>query len=379
MPMLSKTLRMVVRMVGDAESVDVREKRKIGVKNFFGISRMRAAFGIVVCGLPLAGVAHHSARITYDMDQVIEFEGEVTGVVWRNPHVRFTLTTLDASGGEVSWAVESIPVTRLSRVGVTPDVFEVGQIVRVAGHPARRSVNDLYAINLLLQDGREVLLDTPVARWTDNTIGTGMDETPGTASADASLGIFRVWSTDGSFLATETRFLTEGGTISYPLTEEARAAQADWDPLSPDNPFLTCTPKGMPIIMQQPNPIEFVDNGDEILLKIEEFDTVRVISLEPSTAAQSPAPLGHSVGRWEGNTLAVKTDGINWPYFDQNGYRQSDAIETLERFALDEVGSRLDYELTIVDPGLFTEPVTLRKSWRWVPGDQVLPFNCAAN
>jgi len=250
--------------------------------------------------------------------------------------------------------------------------------VRIAGHPARRPVREVYAINLLLQDGRELLLDTPVARWTEDTIGTGLDETPGVAGADPSLGIFRTWSTDGSFLATETRFLTEGGTLSYPLTAAARAAQAGWDPLSPDNPFLSCTPKGMPIIMQQPNPIEFVDNGDEILLRMEEFDTVRVIAMaqrEPDRP-EPPTPLGHSVGHWEGTTLVVSTNGIDWRYFDQNGFQQSEAIETLERYAVDDAGSRLDYELTVTDPGLFTEPVVLRKSWRWVPGDRVLPFNC---
>jgi len=326
---------------------------------------------------PLVASTHHSARITYDMDQLVEIEGEVTAVIWRNPHVRFTLTTADPAGEERAWEIESIPVTRLSRVGVARDVLEIGQVVRVAGHPARLPVDNLYAINMLLDDGREVLLDTPVARWTENTIGTGLDETPGTAGADQSLGIFRVWSTDGGFLATETRFLTEGGALNYPLTEEARAAQAEWDPLSPDNPYLACTPKGMPIIMQQPNPIEFIDNGDEILLRIEEFDTVRVISLAERILDQPASLLGRSVGLWEGNTLVVRTDNIDWPYFDQNGYQQSEAIEVVERFALDDAGGRLDYEMTVVDPSLFTEPVTLTKSWRWVPGDRVLPFDCS--
>ncbi len=322
--------------------------------------------------------AHHSARITYDMDRVIEVEGEITGVMWRNPHLRFSLSAMGENGEAVAWEVESIPATRLARVGITPDQLSVGDIVTVAGFPARRAVQDVYAINMLLADGREALLDTPVARWTDNTVGTGMDETPGTPGADATLGIFRVWSTDGSFLRTETRFLTEGGTLNYPLTDAARAAQAAWDPLAPDNPFLTCMPKGMPTIMQQPNPIEFVDNGDEIIFRMEEFDTVRVIDMGGDAAAEPPppTPLGHSTGRWEGGTLVVQTSGINWPYFDQNGLPQSEAVETLERFTVNEDGSRLNYEVIVTDPWLFTEPVTLSKAWRWIPGDAVLPFNC---
>ena len=39
-------------------------------------------------------------------------------------------------------------------------------------------------------------------------------------------------------------------------------------------------------------------------------------------------------------------------------------------------GARLNYELTIDDPALFNDTVVVTKSWVWVPGDQVLPFDC---
>lgn len=339
---------------------------------------IRPVLVLVMTATGSVAVAHHSARITYDMDTVIEIQGEITGVTWRNPHVRFTLSSTGEDNESVTWNVESIPVTRLNRVGITQEMLGVGDTVTVAVYPARRPVRNAYAINMLLADGREALLDTPVARWTDNTVGTGFDETPGTPGADPSLGIFRVWSTDGSFLRTETRFLTEGGTLSYPLTEAARAAQADWDPLAPDNPFLTCLPKGMPTIMQQPNPIEFIDNGDHIVFLMEEFDTRRVIRMSDDAGDQNepPSRLGHSTGHWEGDTLVVQTSRINWPWFDQNGLPQSEAVETMERFTVNEQGSRLEYEVVVTDPWLFTEPVTLAKAWRWVPGDAVLPFDC---
>lgn len=339
----------------------------------------RLALGLSAALSITAASAHHSARITYDMDTVIEIQGEITGVTWRNPHVRFTLSSVDENNEPVTWNVESIPVTRLNRVGITQEMFGIGHAVTIAAYAARRPVRDAYAINMLLADGREALLDTPVARWTDNTVGTGLDETPGTPGADPSLGIFRVWSTDGSFLSTETRFITEGGTLDYPLTDAARAAQAAWDPLDPDNPFLTCIPKGMPTIMQQPNPVEFIDEGDRIVFRMEEFDAMRVIHMSGDANGQDapPSRMGHSIGHWEGDTLVVHTSRINWPYFDQNGLPQSDAMETMERFTVNGEGSRLDYELVVTDPWLFTEPVMLGKSWRWIPGDAVLPFNCA--
>ena len=150
-----------------------------------------------LCLLPLTSFGHHAAQVTYHTDQMIEVEGEITSLVWRNPHIRFTMNVSDAQGQTAEWNVESIPVTRLTRVGVSSDLVDVGQTVRVAGFPSRRSTTDVYAINLLLADGREVLLDTTVVRWTDDTVGTGEDLTPGQRSSDSSLGLFRVWSTDG--------------------------------------------------------------------------------------------------------------------------------------------------------------------------------------
>ena len=89
-----------------------------------------------------------------------------------------------------------------------------------------------------------------------------------------------------------------------------------------------------------------------------------------------PTLLGHSVGRWDGSTLVVETGHINWRYFNQNGLQQSDAMELVEHFTPSEDGARLDYELTITDAALFTETEVVTKSWVWVPGDEVLPFDC---
>jgi hypothetical protein len=303
------------------------------------------------------------------MDQIIEIEGEITGVLWRNPHLRMMVEVTDSQSGTAEWDIESIPIARLTRVGVSSDEFAVGQHVTLAGHPSKRSDTEMYAINMLLPDGREVLLDTPVARWSNNTIGTGRDETPGTRGADSALGIFRVWSTDGSRLRSAE---------PLQLAEEAQARLAAWDPLSPDNPFIGCTAKGMPTIMGQPNPMEIVNDGNRILIRLEEFDTERVISLEPADATDNRPPtlLGYSFGRWEGGTLVVETDRVDWEHFNQDGLFQSEAITLVERFTPSADGARLDYELTVTDPALFIEPTTLTKSWVWVPGDRVQPYDC---
>jgi hypothetical protein len=90
-----------------------------------------------------------------------------------------------------------------------------------------------------------------------------------------------------------------------------------------------------------------------------------------------PTPLGLSTGAWDGRTLVVTTKRVSWPYFSQMGIPQSPAVEIVERFAPTADGSRLDYSLTVTDPPTFTEPVTVSTYWIYVPGVELLPYQCA--
>ena len=130
--------------------------------------------------------------------------------------------------------------------------------------------------------------------------------------------------------------------------------------------------------MTQPYPMEFVDKGDKILLRIEEYDSVRTIYMADAAPAEEPPPslLGYSVGHWENDTLVVRTTRVNYPHFDGTGIPQSEAVEFTERItAFDDVG-QLDYKITVIDPETFTEPVLLEKSWVWLSGVFVEPYNC---
>ena len=321
----------------------------------------------VLCG-PTA-FSHHSIPVTFDVNRVVEIEGEVTRILWRNPHIRLTVRTVGQDGQEADWTIEGGAVSRLSRWGVSEGVFAVGDSIGLAGFPSRRRANEMYGQNLLLPDGREVLLDHRSSpRWSDDAIG---GERLSAGASSSTQGIFRVWTSDGQSY--------DADTDSYPLTDSARAAITAWDPVQ-DNPYFGCMPKGMPTIMQQPFPIEFVDRGDEIHLRIEEYDLVRVISMgdEGSELSVPPTILGDAVGRWEGDTLVVTTTNLGWPYsFGQIGIPQSESVELTERFSVVDDGGRLEYEITSTDPETFSEPLTLTKSFFWVPGLELLPYECS--
>ena len=343
----------------------------------------RARAAAAATTLLAAGIAHahHSFFGRFDTATMIELEGEVIEVLWRNPHAYFKVRSTDAVGATVDWEIETSSLTVLRRMGIDAGTIDVGDRVRLAGNPPVGTQREMYARHVLLPDGRELLLNVGLQpRWSTAAIG---DESLLTARVgDGSrpeLGIFRVWS----HTRAEARLFPEAtdpafDIQSYPLTPAAREALARFDRAA-DNPTANCVPKGMPTIMEAPYPIEFaqLENGD-ILLKLEEYDLTRSIrmSVGPPAVTPAPSPLGYSVGRWEGRTLAVATSRINWPYFSQLGIPQTPNVAIVERFTPSEDGSRLDYEMTVIDPATFTRPVVLSQYWLYLPDVELLPYEC---
>ena len=56
-------------------------------------------------GRPSVGLAHHSTA-EYDATRFVEARGEVVSVLWRNPHIRFQVSTKSADGNDLLWDVE---------------------------------------------------------------------------------------------------------------------------------------------------------------------------------------------------------------------------------------------------------------------------------
>jgi hypothetical protein len=141
-----------------------------------------------------------------------------------------------------------------------------------------------------------------------------------------------------------------------------------------------CEPEGMPRIMHtNVFPRELIDRGSEIVLRTELFDTQRTIHMDRSAPppGEQPSRLGYSVGAWEGGQLVVKTTLVNWPYFDAIGTPQSDTVEITERFAVSEDQSRLNFEMTVVDPATFKAPAAIRIQWAPFAGS-IQRYDCQA-
>ncbi|HSG64088.1 MAG TPA: DUF6152 family protein [Gammaproteobacteria bacterium] len=314
-----------------------------------------------------AAAAHHS-RSHYSRE-TREIEGELVAVHWVNPHVGVTLKVRGAAGDEELWRVEGVPsLVTMQRVGLAGDRLTIGERITAVGSVSLRRDRDFLATNFLLEDGTELVLDADAGPYGSGPYIGNLGPAPAARvdTAAENRGIFRVWSppADGA-----------GQREDFPYTAAAIAARAAWDPV--DNFAERCEPEGMPRIMRNPHPFQFVDRGTEIAIVSELYDLVRVVHMDrDAPPPDAPAtPLGYSVGRWHGRTLAVTTTQVSWPYFDNIGTPQSADVRMEEAFTLSEDQARLDYRLVIADAATFERPAVYERHWLAL-GAAIAPYNC---
>jgi hypothetical protein len=340
--------------------------------------RVIAALSVIAALVALPASAHHSVAAWFDSNRTQDIEGIVTEIKWENPHVRFFMRTTGADGEELRYEIETLSVSGISRWGVTADLLAIGDRVRVSGSPSRRGLENLFVRNVLLPSGQELVFGGE-AIYSDNALrgGEALQVEDGVA-ADPERGIFKVWSTgrNGGQVFPEA-FDNDFDFGVYPLTAAARAAVDAFNYIEQD-PTNDCTPKGMPVIMEQPYPIQFLDEDDRIRMLIEEYDQVRMIHLRnaPDAATVAPSPLGFSTGHIEGRDLIVTTTRVNSGTFDSVGVPLSLDAELTERFSPSADGSTLTYTLIVNDPINFTAPVETGKRFIYLPDATVRRFNC---
>ncbi|MFL2553745.1 MAG: DUF6152 family protein [Candidatus Rariloculaceae bacterium] len=338
----------------------------------------RCWIGAVIFLATGTAAAHHGPpnNALYDLENIVEIEGRVTELFWRNPHVRFRIQ-LDSAESEI-WEIESQPVTWLSRLGWTSEILSVGDRVRVAGYAHRHRLNEMALTNMLLPNGLEFTgrSQAQELRFSDRQVEAvrqEIAESDREAAISSADGIFRVW-------AWGVREFGGGGQpnndVAF-LTNVASVARDVFD-LFADEPVLNCIQDGMPRAMFHPSIIEFTNEGSQIIFRSHEHDIRRTIHMSAiaDPTKVSPSSLGFSVGEWDGDTLVVTTTRLNWHLSDELGTPQSSNVRLLERFTPTSDGERLDYELTSIDSAYLNGPSVRTAHWVWVPGLEIEPFQC---
>ena len=144
------------------------------------------------------------------------------------------------------------------------------------------------------------------------------------------------------------------------------------------DPELKCYLPGIPRAMYMPYPFQIVQSTNKIQMAYEFTSTARTIHLDKVEGPPDDTYMGHSVGRWEGDTLVVDVtnfNGKNW--FDRAGNFHSDALHLVERFT-PITPDAIRYEVTIEDPKTFTRPwrIAMPLYRRLEPNAQLLEYRC---
>jgi len=144
------------------------------------------------------------------------------------------------------------------------------------------------------------------------------------------------------------------------------------------DPELKCYLPGIPRAMYMPYPFQIVQSSTKIEMAYTFSNAARAIHLDKVEGPPDDTWMGHSVGRWEGDTLVVDVTHFNdKTWFDRAGNFHSDALHVVERFT-PITPDALRYEVTIEDPKVFTRPwkIAMPIYRRLEPNIQLLDYPC---
>ena len=151
---------------------------------------------------------------------------------------------------------------------------------------------------------------------------------------------------------------------------------------SKDYPGAFCMPANAAPITRA-FPYKFVQTPSLIVV-ITESDTpgVRQIFLDGRTHPADPNPTwqGHSIGRWEGDTLVVDTTGYNdKSWLSLSGIPHTEKLHTVERIRRPDYG-HIEVEITMEDSAAFTGAWKRNFTATLAPPDEeIMEFICSEN
>jgi len=183
----------------------------------------------------------------------------------------------------------------------------------------------------------------------------------GSKSADQHVArtpddLLGIWVPDAA-----PRELTVNGSPP-PLTEDAAATYAQHKARFVEgdfgyDPTSWCAGPGLPRILTMPYPFEIRRSGDHLAFIHGWYRWFRTVDLNgPEPQPPLPTTLGFPVGRFEGDTLVIRTVGLtDTTVLDAAGLPHSDQLVITERLRVLPDG-RLEDRMTFEDPDTFTAP-----------------------
>jgi hypothetical protein len=329
---------------------------------------MISAFRMIAGGCAAAAIAapalaHHSPS-RFDRAQTVAFEGVVTGVEWANPHVYLTVEQATESGETIAWEVETVGPSALRRVGWARDTLSVGDRISLTGNPDRNAERKSLNLGLLERDGQ--VLYNPMGLMREYS-------TPSAALTPAS-GLDGTWAVLLK-LPLIVPFLP--GAPGPVLTDAGAAAAAGFDEETM-LPALACQSSAAPFFMFVPDVKRIATDGDVIRIVGDYEGAERVVHMSRSDHdGAEPSAQGHSIGRWEGETLVIDTTHFaDHRMAHAFGVPSGAQKHLVERLALSEDGLRVVYHFELSDPEFLAKPIVGDAEWAHRPDLELSPETC---
>ncbi len=152
-------------------------------------------------------------------------------------------------------------------------------------------------------------------------------------------------------------------------------------------PLVACKPASGPAFFNAPG-FEIVDAPELkriFILNIAGPHSWRVVYMDgrPHRSSENLRPtfLGHSIGHWDGDNLAIDTVGFDEKQWIAGAYPTTRRLHLSERLSRPNL-TTLNYEGTIDDPGAYTKPWSLhwsinqKTSSSWIAGGEMFEYIC---
>jgi hypothetical protein len=190
-----------------------------------------------------------------------------------------------------------------------------------------------------------------------------------------------IWSTPTGYLRNLTKDLKEDVPFQpwAKAVYDERAAGLHWR----DEPDANCLPQGVPKVLVAPAPWRVVQTPDIVFFVHEAFNLWWQVFLDGREFAPhpdvSPTWHGYSTGKWDGDTLVVRSRGFNGKvWLDQLGKPSTEALEVTTRFRRKDFG-HMDLQITIDDAKAYTKPWTVAVPADLLMNTQLMEFICLEN
>jgi len=328
--------------------------------------------------------AHHGAGL-YDMRRNVELEGKLTRLDFVNPHTYVYFDVVGNDGKVIAMKCEMRSATTLRRSGWSPDMFKPGVSIKVTGHPHRDDPTACTVETLTLGD------KPTLERYQQLSDAKSVDRTKRPLRLpNGKPNLAGEWAQEQHVLATPPG----GRTGLVPISQAAaiRAGKlpmpkgpAGWFPppvtLTPagraaaealtkrptsENPRLSCQITSILFDWVFDGAINRITQGANAIKMEYGAGLTRTVHMDMTAHPANVVPSrgGHSIGRWDGNTLVVDTIGFE-PGSLSGNLPHSGKLHVVERFTLNPTTLELTRNIVAEDPLYFAD--------KYVDSDSVLP------